>query len=248
MDKALYVAMTGAQANLRAQAAVAHNLANVETTGFKAALATTEAFQVQGPGQPTRAPSMALVGGFDATGGGLVNTGNPLDLALQDGFWLGVQDSAGQEAYTRAADLHVDANGLLANSRGQLVLGEDGAPVAIPPYQALSIGADGTVSVQPLGEPPSTTNQIGRLRLVEVDHRTLGRGEDGLMRLSAGTPPPEQATGEVLFSGTIERSNVDAAGALVQMISLARQFELNINLIKSGDENARAANSLLRAR
>ena len=49
-----------AQANLRAQAAVAHNLANVETTGFKAALATTEAFQVQGPGQPTRAPSMAL--------------------------------------------------------------------------------------------------------------------------------------------------------------------------------------------
>jgi flagellar basal-body rod protein FlgF len=248
MDKALYVAMTGAQAALRAQTAVAHNLANVSTSGFKSLLHMTEAKPIEGDGLPSRVNTMVDVGGFNAAGGALITTGNPLDFALQgENRWLAVQAGDGQEAYTRAADLKVDANGLLTNQRGQPVLGEDGAPLSVPPYQSLSIGADGTVSIIAQGEQGGTSTNVGRVRIIEADPAQLERGPDGLFRLPEGIEP-EIARGNVLLSGVIESSNVNPTEQLVHMITLARQFEMNIKLISSGDQNAQVANTLLRPR
>lgn len=246
MDKGLYVAMTGAQATMRAQSTIAHNLANADTIGFKAALASTEAFRIQGEGLPTRVDAVRRIGGFDARSGALMSTGNPLDVALADDHWLAVQDAAGNEAWTRAGDLSVDANGLLRNGRGDLVLGEDGAPLAVPPAQSVDIGTDGTLSMTAQGEGPEAVAIVGRLRIAQIDPATLERGEDGLMRVPADAEPPLQAIGSVLDAGALERSNVDAATSLVEMISLARQFEMNVRVIKAGDENAQASNSLLR--
>lgn len=248
MDKALYVAMTGAQASLRAQAAVSHNLANVSTPGFKELLHLTEALPIQGEGLPSRVNTLVEIGGFKATPGTVISTGNPLDFALQgENRWLAVQAPDGTEAYTRAADLRTDANGLLVNGRGQAVLSEDGAPLAVPPYQSLDIGADGTVSVVPQGEQATANTIIGRIKVVEVDAARLQRGEDGLFRTTGGVEAAP-AVGNVLMSGVLEGSNVNATEQLVRMIGFARQFEMNIKLINSGDQNAQAANSLLRAR
>ena len=248
MDKSLYIAMTGASATLRGQATVAHNLANVDTTGFQAALSGTVAAPVEGPGLASRvAVSQRTLGVSDAAGA-RTTTGNPLDVALAQGHWLAVQDRNGGVAYTRAGDLQLNANGLLTTASGLQVLDEGGAPMALPPSDAIEIGGDGTVSVVPQGQPLATMAAGGRLQVVAIDTRALARGDDGLMRLPPGTEPPPPAAGRVLVAGVREGSNVDAAGMLVSMIELARQFEMQVRVLQSGDETARSANTLLSSR
>ena len=248
IDKALYVAMTGASATLRAQGSVAHNLANADTVGFQATLSGTVATPVTGPGLATRVAAAHRTLGVSAAPGAIMSTGNPTDVALHEGRWLAVQGPDGGTGYTRAGDLRISANGLLTTASGHPVLDQGGAPVAIPPHETLTIGNDGTISIVPLGQPPSTITEAGRLQVVAADTAQLQRGDDGLMHAAAGAEPPPPAAGAVLTAGAIEGSNVDSTAMLVSMIQLARQFEMQVRVLQSGDENARAANSLLSSR
>ncbi|WP_374013930.1 flagellar basal body rod protein FlgF [Pseudoxanthomonas koreensis] len=246
MDKALYIAMTGARATLQAQGTVSHNLANADTAGFKAALANTEAFPVRGAGHASRTAAMHIDQGFDTRAGAQQVTGNPLDVSLEANRWLAVQAADGSEAYTRAGNLSLTPNGQLVTAGGRPLLDQQGNPIALPPHQALTIGQDGTISIVPLGEGADTMAEIGRLKVVDAAPERLARGLDGLMRNVDPQLPLAQAPGAVMTTGALEQSNVDAAGALVQMIQLQRQFEMQVKVISRGDENARAANSLLR--
>jgi flagellar basal-body rod protein FlgF len=245
-DRAIYIAMTGASAMLRQQATVAHNLANIDSTGFQASLDATVAAPVTGPGLPTRVATTARTLGVDARPGAIRNTGNPLDVALKPERWLAVQDATGGVAYTRAGDLTVNANGMLVTARGQPVLGADGAPLTIPAYQTIEIGQDGTISIVPQGQPASTMTEAGRLQIVAAKTTELQRGDDGLMRPPPGAAAPPAATGAALISGALESSNVDVAGALVSMIMLSRQFDMQVQLLHREDENARVTNSIVR--
>lgn len=247
MDRALYIAMTGASATLKAQASVSHNLANADTVGFQATLSGTVAAPVTGAGHASRVAAEYRTLGVSNAGGELLNTGNALDVALQGDRWLAVQDSTGGTAYTRAGDLKLTPNGLLTTASGAPVLGADGAPVAVPPYESLTIGGDGTISIVPLGQPASTVTEAGRLKVVEATTSQLVRGDDGLMRAAPGSEPLP-AAGTVLTAGALEGSNVDATSMLVQMIQLSRQFEMQVRVLHSGDENARSSNSLLSSR
>src|SRR6478752_5221273 len=152
MDKLLYVAMSGAKETLASQAANNENLANASTTGFKASLAAFQTRSVSGPGFASRAYATAATVGWNSTAGEQLTTGNPLDIAVQ-------------EAYTRAGDLHVDSAGQLVTSGGRPVLADNG-PVALPPSTSVSIAADGTVSVVPLGQPPNSVAAVGRIKLI----------------------------------------------------------------------------------
>lgn len=248
MDKSLYIAMTGASATLRAQASVAHNLANADTVGFQATLSGTVAAPVAGAGLPSRVAAVERNMGVSGGAGSITTTGNPLDVALQGDRWLAVQDSAGGIAYTRAGDLKLSLNGLLTTAAGRPVLDQGGAPMSIPPSESLHIGSDGTVSIVPQGQPASTVASVGRLQVVEARTRDLVRGEDGLMHAAPGAAPPAPAAGNVLTSGVLEGSNVDGTAMLVSMIQLARQFEMQVRVLQSGDESARAANTLLSSR
>jgi len=247
MDRALYIAMTGASATLKAQASVSHNLANADTVGFQATLSGTVAAPVAGTGHASRVAVAHRTLGVSDARGDLLNTGNALDVALHADRWLAVQDRNGGTAYTRAGDLKLTPNGLLTAAGGAPVLGADGAPVAVPPYESLTIGGDGTISIVPLGQPASTITEVGRLRVVDANTAQLVRGDDGLMRAANGTEPLP-AAGTALTAGALEGSNVDATSMLVQMIQLARQFEMQVRVLHSGDENARSANSLLSSR
>ncbi|UBB27203.1 flagellar basal body rod protein FlgF [Pseudoxanthomonas japonensis] len=247
MDKALYVAMTGARASLQAQGAVSHNLANVDTKGFKAALAATEAFKVPGQGFPSRVDAVLTDPGFDSRTGTQMVTGRSLDVSLQPGRWLAVQAPDGGTAYTRNGELSVTPNGQLVTNGGRAVLDENGNPIAIPPAQSFDLGADGTISIVPQGEGPQTMAMVARMRIVDVPASQLARGADGLMRPADPTqPPPPMAQGNSLTTGVLEGSNVDAAGALVQMIQLQRQFEMQVKVIRTGDDMAQSSNQLLR--
>lgn len=248
IDKALYVAMTGASATLKAQGSVAHNLANGDTVGFQATLSGTVAAPVAGEGLGSRVAVSHRTLGVSAAAGPIINTGNPTDVALHQDHWLAVRAPDGGVGYTRAGDLRISANGLLTTASGQPVLDQGGAPVAIPPHETLTIGNDGTISIVPLGQPPSTITEAGRLQVIAADTAQLVRGDDGLMRTPPGTPPPAPAAGAVLTAGAVEGSNVDGTAMLVSMIQLARQFEMQVRVLQSGDENARAANSLLSSR
>lgn len=248
MDKSLYIAMTGASATLRAQAQVSHNLANTDTVGFQATLNGIVAAPVAGAGLPSRVATMARDMGVSSAAGSITNTGNALDVALHGDRWLAVQDSSGGVAYTRAGNLKLNQNGLLTTASGLPVLDQSGAPMSIPPNDALDIAGDGTVSIVPQGQPASTMASVGRLQVVAANTRDLVRGEDGLMHAAPGATAPPPAAGTVLTSGVLEGSNVDGTGMLVSMIQLARQFEMQVRVLHSGDESARSANTLLSSR
>ncbi|MBF6025590.1 flagellar basal body rod protein FlgF [Lysobacter niastensis] len=246
-DRALYIAMTGASATLKTQASVSHNLANADTVGFQATLSGTVAAPVSGAGHASRVAASHQTLGISGARGALINTGNPLDVALDPDRWLAVQDERGGVAYTRAGDLKLSPNGVLTTASGRPVLGTDGAPMTIPPHQSLDIGGDGTISVVPQGQPASTMTQAGRLQIVSASTKDLVRGDDGLMRAAPGKEPAP-AAGKVLTGAVVEDSNVEATSMLVSMIQLARQFEMQVRVLQSGDENARSANSLLSSR
>jgi flagellar basal-body rod protein FlgF len=246
-DRALYVAMTGASASLRAQASVSHNLANADTVGFQATLDGTVAAPVGGDGTGTRvAATHRLLGTSDAPGT-QVQTGGTFDVALHPDRWLAVQARDGGTAYTRAGDLRLTPNGLLTTGTGLPVLGADGAPLAVPPHQSASVAADGTISIVPLGQAPNTVSEAGRLNVVAARQGELVRGDDGLMRAAPGRELP-RAQGAALAPGALEGSNVDATSMLVSMIEHARRFEMQVRVLHGVDENARTANSLLSPR
>jgi flagellar basal-body rod protein FlgF len=170
-------------------------------------------------------------------------TGRPLDVAVQGEGWIAVQTGDGQEAYTRAGNLHVDANGLLQTVGGLNVL-SDGGPITIPPDNSITISPDGTVSVVPLFGTPNNVNDAGRIKLVNPPADELVRGDDGLFRLRGGEPADADENVR-LAPETLEGSNVNPVDAMVSLISLARQFEMQVKLLQSADTNAGKADQIL---
>lgn len=243
MDRVIYIAMTGAREVTRQQAAVAHNLANVSTHGFKRELSVFRALPVVGEGARTRAFVLETTPRADFSPGGIQSTGRALDVAVRGPGWIAVQGPDGREAYTRFGALEVGPNGLLQTVNGHLVLG-DGGPIAVPPDQEVAIAGDGTVSSIPVGENRNAVTIAGRIRLVDPPEDALVRGQDGLFRSRDGRPAPADANVK-LAVGALEMSNVNPTEALVQMISLSRQFELQMRLLRSADDNARAADKLI---
>lgn len=244
MDRSLYIAMSGAKETLRAQAANAHNLANASTTGFRADLAAFMARNVTGPGFASRAYATTSTVGWDNSTGAIVQTGRDLDVAVRGRGWIAVQDADGREAYTRAGDLQIDASGQLRTGAGHPVVG-DGGPVIVPPSGALQIGVDGTVSIVPAGQKATTVANVARIKLVNPADSDIERGTDGLFRLRSGVDAQGDPSVQ-LASGMLESSNVNAASAMVDMIELSRRFDLQVKSMKTTDDNARAAQTLLR--
>jgi len=243
MDRLIYTAMTGAKHAFLQQAGVAHNLANAATTGYRAMEHKFRAVPVQGEGAPTRAfvvdASVADV--FDQ--GPLMATGRPLDIAVQGAGWIAVEGPDGSEAYTRAGNLQTNANGQLQTASGYNVVG-DGGPLAIPPDNRVAIAPDGTVSVVPLFGVPNNVNVVGRIKLVNPPEDQLVRGGDGLFRLRDGNPADADETVR-LAPESLEGSNVNPVDSMVNMISLARQFEMQIKMLQTADANARQASQIL---
>jgi len=243
VDEAIYLAMTGARQTEIAQAINTNNLANINTTGFRADLHAFSSVPVNGPGVDSRVNAVVERYGTDFGQGPTTHTGRELDVAIQGEGFLTVQAPDGSEAYTRAGDLRIGPGGLLENGAGHMVMGEAG-PVSVPPHASLTIGADGTVSIQPLGQGAESLAIVDRLKLVAPDVTRLAKGEDGLLRLPDGETASASADVR-LVSGGLEQSNVNAAMALVNMIELSRQYEMQVNMIREAKDNADASAQLL---
>jgi flagellar basal-body rod protein FlgF len=245
MDRVIYVAMTGAREVTRQQAAVSHNLANVSTHGFKQELNVFRALPVVGEGAKTRAFVLETTPRTDFTSGTIQQTGRALDVALRGPGWIAVQDANGQEAYTRMGHFQVNQNGVMQTTNGLNVLG-DGGTLSVPPDQDILIARDGTVSTVPIGQGLNAVAIAGRIKLVNPTETDLVRGEDGLFRQKSGQPAQADAN-VTLISGALETSNVNPAEAMVSMVSLARQFELQMRVLRAAEDNNRSADKVLSA-
>lgn len=245
MDRVIYVAMTGAREVTRQQAAVSHNLANISTHGFKQELNVFRALPVVGEGAKTRAFVLETTPRTDFTPGTVQQTARPLDVALRGQGWIAVQDATGKEAYTRMGHLHISQNGIMQTTNGLNVLGDAG-PLAVQPDQDILIAKDGTVSTVPIGQGLNAVAIAGRIKLVNPTEADLVRGEDGLFRQKSGQPAEADAN-VTLISGALETSNVNPAEAMVSMVSLARQFEMQMRVIRAAEDNNRSADKVLSA-
>ncbi|MGZ4959907.1 MAG: flagellar basal-body rod protein FlgF [Methylomonas sp.] len=237
MDRSLYIAMNGAKQTLLAQTSNANNLANTQTTGFKSDFEQFRSMPAYGPGYPARVYAMSERPGTDFSPGALQTTGRDLDVAIKGEGWLAVLSKDGTEAYTRAGDLKLTPEGLLQSGSGLPVLGEGGQPIAVPPAQKLDIGRDGTISIIPQGSNATTLAQVDRIKLVNPDPANLEKRDDGLMHLKQGGSVPPDANVS-LVQGSLEGSNANAMSAMVDMIELSRNFELQTKVMKSIDEHA----------
>jgi len=243
MDRVIYIAMAGARETTQQLAAVSNNLANISTKGFKSEMNVFKALPVIGEGAKTRAYVQETTPTADFASGVLQATGRNLDIAVKGQGWIAVQDASGKEAYTRLGDLQISLNGVLENGAGQTVLGDGGA-IAVPPGQQLQIASDGTVSSTPIGQNQKAVGIVGQIKLVNPPEADLVRGDDGLFRLKSGQPAPTDTTVK-LAVGTLESSNVNPAEALVKMISLGRQFEMQMRVLSTASDNDKAADKII---
>lgn len=243
MDRLIYTAMTGAKQIMDQQATVSNNLANATTNGFRAQLDSFRAVPVVGPGMPTRAFVVDATVGHDFRSGPIQQTGRDLDVAVQGAGWIAVERPDGSEGYTRQGSLKLNENGILQTQSGLNVMG-DGGPITIPPDVIVTIGKDGTISSVPNGNGPNTTTVLGRIKLVNPPEETLTRADDGLFIVQGGDAAEADANVS-LVSGAVEGSNVNVVDSMVSMISLARQFELHMNMLKNAENNAAKADQFL---
>jgi len=258
-NSALHVARTGLDAQNTRMRVIANNLANVNTTGFKRDRATFEtlAYQaVTAPGAASSAETKYAVGlslgsGVQMTGtaridtqGSFTTTSNALDLAIEGDGYFQVTMPGGRTGFTRAGDFSRSSDGTLVTSAGLPVL----PAIQIPDgAQAISIGADGTVSATVEG----TATELGRIEIARFANGAglEAIGDNLLVETSASGAAQVGAPGSEgrgnLRSGALEASNVNVVEELVDMIETQRAYEVNSKMIAATDEMLQYVNQQL---
>lgn len=248
MDRFIYLSMTGASQTLLKQASVAHNLANVTTQGYRSEEHRLRAVQVLTHNRtpaalPTRAFAVDASTHSDFSEGALNYTGGQYDVAVKGKGWFALALPDGGEAYTRAGSFETSENGILQTRTGIPVQG-DGGPITIPPDSRVTIERDGTISTVPQSGAQNVVTVVGRLKLVNPPQTDLLRGPDGYFRMGGGNEAEQDDTVKIA-SGYIENSNVNPVEQMVAMISLSRQFEMQMRMITTAEANDRAATQIL---
>ncbi|MFN3944656.1 MAG: flagellar basal body rod protein FlgF [Allosphingosinicella sp.] len=246
MDRLVHSSLSALRGAMARQAATANNLANANTTGFRAEISSARALWVQGGGgaHAARAISSQEVLTADMRSGEVTETGRDLDIAIEGDALLAVQARNGEEAYTRRGDLQMAETGLLSTGDGHPVLGEQG-PITIPPADRISIDRDGTIWIVPVGGDPNVPQMVDRLKLATPAGSPLLKGLDGLFRVPNDGALPSDPDAR-LTPRSLEGSNVEATQALVDMIEASRAWDMQLKLITTAREIDSSAADLMR--
>lgn len=245
MDRALYIAMTGAKNNMMAQTSHSNNLANASTTGFRADWEQARSMPVFGEHYPTRAYAMTERPATDFNDGPMIATGSDLDVAVAGDGFFAILDGQGEEAYTRRGDFAVGPDGALINGSGQQVLG-NGGPVVLPPFEKVEIGNDGIISIRPQGAGPDEMLIIDNLKLVNPELQNFEKGTDGLFRPREGDAVLAADPALRVVTGFVEGSNVNPVNELTNILALNRQYEIQVKMMKTAEEVSQASEQILR--
>ncbi len=244
MDRMIWTAVTGMTAAMTRQRVIASNMANAQTTGFRAEVLQMTPLTLKGPAIEARAMTDAAVKGAMMTPGVMVNTGRPLDVAMQGQAMLTVQAPDGGEAYTRRGDLSVSVNGLLVNGEGFALLG-DGGPITLPPGGSYTIAEDGAVLRRDPGAPDAPPAEVARLKLASPAGSAIAKGVDGLFRVTGGGILPSDSEAR-LAPATLEQSNVRPSEVLVEMVEAQRLYDMRAKLVSTAKELDEGGAQLMR--
>ena len=235
MGSGIYIAAAGAIAQTTALDATANNIANANSAGYHAERVSFKAVM-----SGTRSPDTALVQAttgktLDTENGALLQTDNPLDVAIEGDGMFGVQTPQGAR-YTRAGNFQLDNGGQLVTPDGYHVLGADGQPIALPPNATnIAVGSDGTISAD--------GQQVGQLKLVTFKASQLKR--EGASLFSATGKPATGGTAPTVRSGMLESSNVNVVHGVVDLVKVQRNYETLMRVIQGyHDIDDRAAKEL----
>ncbi len=234
MNIGLYLGASALGALERWQDAASQNIASSSTPGYRK---REVEFSMQGAGampvgagsnatQQAQFPSSRVAISFQP--GQFIGTGRDLDVSIRGEGFFEVQTANGEKAYTRAGSFYTNADRTLVDAQGNQVLGEGGAPIQLTPEGGpLSIAADGTLSQ--LGQ------QIGRLTIQKfADPQSLVPLSGGLF--SANGQTPEAVENPSLMQGSLETSNVQPIGEMVNLIQISRAYEAAQKVITSRDD------------
>lgn len=258
--ESLWIARTGLEAQQMRMNVVAQNLSNVNTTGYKRQRAMFEDLMYQNvvqsgglTSQQTAAPTGLNLGtGVRVVAtdrqfaqGNMVTTNNPFDIAIQGRGFFEIALPDGSQAFTRDGTFQLNSDGQLVTSSGYTVQ----PAITIPPNaQAVTIGADGTVSAVLAGQ--TTPTQVGTVQLTDfVNPAGLQpRGQNLFMETVSSGPPQPSTPGlnglGTLGQGSLETSNVSVVEELVAMIETQRAYEMNSRSIETSDQMLQRLTSL----
>jgi flagellar basal-body rod protein FlgF/flagellar basal-body rod protein FlgG len=246
MENTLLVGLSRQVALARELEVVANNIANVNTTGFKADNAVFQEFLMPVAREnrfnlQDRRLSFVEDRGIwhDMRQGSMQQTGNPLDVAIDGDAYLVVQTAAG-ERYTRNGSLQINATGQLVTNDGSAVMGENGPITFQQLDRNISITSEGRVSVVEGGDNRNESLR-GKLRLVSfaAPQRLLKDGANNF-QAPAGVAPEASRTARVI-QGSVEKSNVNAVGDMTRMIEITRTYTQISTLLQQQGDMRRSA-------
>jgi flagellar basal-body rod protein FlgF len=249
MDRMIFTALNGL-GNLRdTQSVSAQNLANQNVPGFRRDLnnsGTTKFLTEFNSLSPRAFQTDASGQRFSTDAGFMDQTGEMLDVAIEDEGYFYIGTPSGKSALSRRGDMRVDATGLLTDGAGNPMLDTAQAQIVVPPYQSMTIDDVGQIVIQPMGAPVGETEVVGVLGTVKpAAGVVLEKSEDGFIRLPDGkVPAPNQ--GARVVQGVLERSNVNTTEELIASIELQRSFEVNLRLITAARDLDEAGASLMK--
>jgi flagellar basal-body rod protein FlgF len=231
MEKAIYVGLSNQVALQKQLEVVANNLANMNTTGYRAERMVFQEFVDRS--QNTKAPDTSYVLDratyMDERPGGLTQSGNPLDVAINGNGWFAYQTPSGI-AYSRDGRLQIDSQNRIVNADGYPILSRDGSPISISSndnIQNLTIARDGTLAMR--------GTMIGNLGVFTFDsNQRLQRISGGLF--SPGQAKAVPATDVNLAQGMIEQSNVRPVFEITKMMETHRAFEQASKALDSAND------------
>ena len=245
MDHLIYTAVSGLTDSMTRERVIANNMANANTTGFRAEMIYATPMTLKGPSLEARSMTEAEVKGADMTAGAITQTDQPLDLAVEAQAMIAVQADDGTEAYTRRGDLSVSADGILQNGDGRPVIGATG-PISVPQDAKITIAADGSVMALASGAAKGTPpDVVDKIKLASPGGSNIAKGLDGLFRVQGGGVLPADDNARVQ-SGALEQSNVSTSAVLVDMLEAQRLFEIRTKLVSTAKDVDQSGTSLMK--
>jgi len=260
MFRSLHIAATGMAAQEAQLDTISNNLANVNTVGFKKVRADFQDLlyeTMRAPGTATTATTFSPTGLQVGSGsrivattrqfsqGPLMQTGNPLDLAVEGNGFFPIQQADGTIAYTRAGNFKADAQGRIVTSEGLPL----DPPITIPPdTTTVSIGADGTVSASTKSSAQPV--QLGQIQLASfINPAGLNSAGHNLYIATAASGEPMIGVAGVdgrgtLLQGTTEHANVEVVEEMIGLIAAQRNYEINSKVVSAADEMLRNATQM----
>jgi flagellar basal-body rod protein FlgG len=260
MFRSLHIAATGMAAQEAQLDSISNNLANVNTVGFKKVRADFQDLlyeTMRTPGTATTATTFSPTGLQVGSGtrivattrqfsqGALLQTGNPLDLAIEGNGFFPIQQADGTIAYTRAGNFKTDAQGRIVTSEGLPL----DPPITIPPdTTSISIGADGTVSAST--KAAAQPVQLGQIQITNfVNPAGLNSMGHNLYIATAASGDPQIGMAGIdgrgtLLQGTTEHANVEVVEEMIGLIAAQRNYEINSKVVTAADEMLRNATQM----